>query len=378
MAQQSTFIGVIRLARDPRRLLVLPLLAILAGLAGAAASRLMEGPLGMALAVAGLLVAAVGTYLAAWLFSFRLEVEAGSVRVRWLGGKRRYQLARGPLSRVVIRGGGAAALRPRLGILGMGLGPAVLRGEEKIELLLLAQCDSMILVPTDRGRLAIAAAVEHELLEALAAAVRRQRELDATQRAAAAASAPPSPVAQVASAWPAAVGVPPTRVLTGIERALLEERLAAERSAAQAAAEAEWRGAAEAGTGTPAPRRTAERVTTTAVVARTARQRTRTRWQPPRWLALPAWMTRSPRLLDALPIVAPLIFAAAAWIAAAAEGRMSGPYPETRYLVMVLALTGPLAALAAFVARSWQPRLTGLVSWSAIGAQVLLARALIS
>lgn len=379
MAQQSTVIGVVRLARDPRQLLVLPLITILAGLAGAAASRLVEGPLGIAAAVAGLLVAAGGIYLAAWLFSFRLEVEAGALHVRWLGGERRYRLVQGQLTRVVIRGAGAVALRPHLGVLGTGLGPAVLRGEEQVELLWLAHRDSMILVPTDRGRLAIAAAVEQELLDALAAAVRRPQELDAVRRAAAQASPLPPSLAQVPSASPAVVGVPPTRVLTGIERALLEERLAAERAAALAAAEAERRGAVEAGVAGRAPTREVEPVTAVpAVVARTARQRTRTEWQRPRWLGLPAWMTRSPRLLDALPIVAPLIVAAAASIAAVAEGWMSRPYPETRYLIMVLALTGPLAALAALVARSWQPRLTGLVSWSALAAQALLARALIS
>lgn len=382
MAQQSTVIGVVRLARDPRRLLVLPLITILTGLAGAAASRLVEGPLGIAAAVAGLLVAAGGTYLAAWLFSFRLEVEAGALHVRWLGGERRYRLVQGQLTRIVIRGAGAAALRPHLGVLGTGLGPAVLRGEEQVELLWLAHRDSMILVPTDRGRLAIAAAVEQELLDALAAAVRRPQELDAARRAAAQASPLPPSLAQVPSASPAVVGAPRTRVLTGIERALLEERLAAERAAALAAAEAERRGAVEAGMAGRAPTREAEPETAvtavTAVTARTARQRTRTQWQRPRWLGLPAWMTRSPRLLDALPIVAPLIVAAAASIAAAAEGWMSRPYPETRYLIMVLALTGPLAALAALVARSWQPRLTGLVSWSALAAQALLARALVS
>ena len=69
MAKQSTVIAAVRLARDPRRLLVLPGLAIVAGIGGAAASRLVEGLLGMALGVAGLLVAVVGIYLAAWLFS---------------------------------------------------------------------------------------------------------------------------------------------------------------------------------------------------------------------------------------------------------------------------------------------------------------------
>lgn len=377
MAKQSTVIAAVRLARDPRRLLERPGLAIVAGIGGATTSRLVEGPLGIALGVAGLLVAVAGVYLAAWLFSFRLEAEAGVLRIRWLGGERRYQLVRGQLTRVVIRGGGAAALRPRLGILGMGLGPAVLRGEERIEILRLAHLDSMILVPTDRGRLAIAAAVEQELLDALAAAVRRQQELDAIQRTAAQASPPPASSAQVAFGSPAA-GIAPTRFLTGIERALLEERHAAEQAAALAVAEAEERGAFEAGMAGRATTIGADPVTAAATVApRTARQRTRTQWQRPSWLALPVWMTLSPRLLEVLPIVVPLIVAAGAWVAATVQGRMNVPYPEARYLILALVLTGPLAALAALVTRSWQPRLAALVSVSALAAQVLLARALI-
>ncbi len=377
MAKQSTVIAAIRLARDPRRLLVLPGLAIVAGIGGGAASRLVDGPLGIAIGVAGLLVAVVGIYLAAWLFSFRLEAEAGALRVRWLGGSRRYPLVRGQLTRVVVRGAGAAALRPRLGILGMGLGPAVLRGEERVELLRLAHHDSMILVPTDRGRLAIAAVVEQELLDALAAAIRRQQELDATQRTAAQTSPPPALSAQVALGSPA-TGIAPTRILTGIERALLEERRAAEQAAALAVAETEPRAAVEAGMAGRAPTIKAESLTAApTVVSGKARQRARTQWHRPRWLALPAWMTHSPRLVDALPIVVPLIVAGGAWIAATVQGRMNGPYPEARYLIMALALTGPLAALAALLTRSWQPRLAGLVSVSALAAQVLLARALI-
>lgn len=366
MAKQSTVIGVVRLARDPRRLLVLPLLATVVGLAGVAASALVEGALTIAVIVVGLLVAAVGIYLAAWLFSYRLEVEAGALRVRWLGGQRRYQLVRGQLTRVVVRGAGAAALRPRLGVLGLGLGPAVLRDEEHLELLRLSSPDTMILVPTDRGRLAIAAVVEQELLDALVSAVRRQQEFDAAERTARVAP-PPAPSVAASSAVGAAQ---PARILTGIERALLEERLAAERAAAQAAAEAGLPISAAAPAALPA-------AAPPPAAARTARQRARTQWHRPGWVALPAWMTRSTRLRDALPVVAPLVVAGVAWIVVAAEGRISGPSPEVRYLIMVLALTGPVAALAVLVARSLQPRLSWLVSWSALAAQVLLARALI-
>ncbi len=379
MTQQPTNIGVVRLARDSRRLLVLPVLAIFVGFAGAAASRLVTGPVSIALAVAGLLVAVVGGYLGAWLLSFRLEIEVGALRVRWLGGERRYQLVRGTLTRVVTRGPGAAALRPRLGVLGLGLGPAILRGEEHVELLRLGDRDSMVLVPTDRGRLAITAAVEQELLDALATAVLRQRELDAA-RGAAAAAAPAQPVSlpEIGAAPPPA-DVSPTRVLTGIERRLLESRLAAEREATRAAAEAERREAAGVGgRGGRASAANAAPAAAPITMAARARQRRASQWQRPSWLALPAWMTRWPRLLDAIPIVAPLVVAAGAWIVLVAGGRLAGPDPEARYLVMVLALTGPLAAAAVFIARSWQPRLTGLISWSALAAQVLLARALIN
>jgi len=376
MVNQGTLIGVVRLARDRRRLLILPLLAMLVGMAGVVSSTQVVGALAIALIVAGLLVAGVGIFLAAWLFSYRLEVEAGALRVRWLGGQRRYRLVRGQLTRVVIRGPGAAPLRPRLGVLGLGLGPALLRGEEHVELVRLSSPESMILVPTDRGRLAIAAYVEQELLDALVASVRRQQELDAAAHAAPVAPAPMLS-AQVAAA-PAVADSQPARILTGIERALLEERLAAERAAAQAAAEAERGGAAAAGaTVSSRAAKAGPASISPAATARTARQRARTQWHRPGWVALPAWMTRSPRLREALPVAAPLLIAGVAWIAAATQGRVTGSDPEVRYLIMALALTGPVAALAVVVARTWQPRLAWLVSWSALAAQALLARALI-
>jgi len=373
---QSIVVGEIRLQRDSLRLLGLPVLVIAGGAAGAASAVLISGPLGIAVAAAGLLVAIGGIYLAAWHMSFRLIVEAGGLEIRWLGGRRRYRLVRGQLTRVVLRGEGAAALRPRLGVLGMGLGPALLRGEEHIQLLRLASPDSMILVPTDHGRLALTAIVEQELLEALTAAVRRQQEIAAA--AARTAAMAPAPAAVAADREPAA-GAGPSRMLTGIERALLEERLAAERAAARAAAEAERQEAAKAGAAPSLPARgagvTAVAADETSVSA--ARRRTRTQWQRPGWLALPPVLARSPRVLAAIPVFVPLLVAGAAWVVADAAGRLTGPSPEARYLLMALALSGPLAALAVFVTRTWQPRLAGLVSWSAIAAQILVVRALI-
>jgi len=84
----------------------------------------------------------------------------------------------------------------------------------------------LILVPTDRGRLAIAPQVESDLLAALAVAVRLQERIDELVSRRAAPQVEPT---QAEEAGPA------PRVLTGIERAMLEQRLAAERAAAMAA-----------------------------------------------------------------------------------------------------------------------------------------------
>ncbi len=54
----------------------------------------------------------------------------------------------------------------------------MLRGDEPIELIRLSLRPALIVVPTDRGRLAIAAAVESDLLAALAHAVRLQERVD--------------------------------------------------------------------------------------------------------------------------------------------------------------------------------------------------------
>ena len=73
---------------------------------------------------------------------------------------------------------GRSAIRTRFGFLGWAYGRAILRGEEPISIVRLAPTPTVILVPTDHGRLAIAAASEPELLEALGAAARVQQRLD--------------------------------------------------------------------------------------------------------------------------------------------------------------------------------------------------------
>ena len=239
MSELTTQITSVRLARDRVRLFAAPILFVLIAAAMVAGGLLLGGPGGISLVSVGALAALVAAYLVALVSSYRLLVEPGVLRLQWLGGERRYRLVRGPVTRVAVRGENAAPLRPRFGALGWAVGPALLRGDESIELIRLSRRPPLIVAPTDHGRLAIAAAVESDLLAAMTHAVRLQERLD---EVAARLAAPPTP--EVAPEPPAPAA---PRVLTGIERTLIEQRLAAERAAAQAAAEAERAGAAGAG-----------------------------------------------------------------------------------------------------------------------------------
>ncbi len=115
---------------------------------------------------------------------------------------------------MALTGDEAARLRPRFGALGWAVGRARLRRDEVIEIVRLAPTASMILVPTDRGRLGIAPASEEHLLSALAAAARIQQRLDeVAERARAFMDLPTvaeaAAVADSPRAAPAAAGRPP-------------------------------------------------------------------------------------------------------------------------------------------------------------------------
>src|SRR5438445_3506902 len=383
-----TAIGSVRLARAHARLLAGPAaIGLVGGIAGLIGF-LLGGPLGVSVLTAGGIVLVVAVYLAALVISIRLQVEAGSLLLRWLGGSRRYGLVRGSVTRVTVRGTGSAPLRTSLGLLGWGIGRATLRGEEQIQLIRLAPTASMILIPTDRGRLAIAAAADDQLLAMLATAARVQPQ--------AAAAAPPH-LEQAAPVAPPVASTPPEQphVLTGIERALLEGRLLAERAATLAAADAERQAADAERQAADAERQAAEEAAQApapvlavsvasealpsppvpAAIPRRAR-RERAGWRRPAWLARPAW-TQVPALAAALPIGAPALTVAAVWIVALVNGRLDAPLPESRYVTLAFVLSGPVAAVGLLIARLWQPRLRGLVACSALAAQVLLVRVLI-
>lgn len=397
MTGNTVPIAPIPLARSTRRLLTPPLVLFLAGAVAVAGGVVLGDARGIGLVAAGLVVAALSIALGTMLLSVRLDVEIATLRLRWLGGERRYTLVRGPVTRVALRGSDAARLRPRFGALGWALGRARLRGNENVDLVRLSPTASMILVPTDRGRVGVAPASEQQLLAALAAAARIQQRLDeVAERARAFApardelAAVPQP-RPVALPLPAVPGEAPAaavqRLLTGIERTLLEERLAADRAAALVAAEAERQDAADAA-------RMAAVVPALPVAGATmstapARVRRRGQWQRPAWMAA---RTRAPRqtaaerrpfpiptdrLLAYGVVVAPAVAAAAVWLTAAITGRLEMPVEQLRPVALAMLAAGPAAALAGLAAQTWFPRLVGLVAITALASLGLVGRALL-
>jgi hypothetical protein len=396
MTGSTVSIAPIPLARSTRRLLTPPLILFLAGGVSVGGGVVLGDTMGVGLVAAGLVVAALSIALGTMLLSVRLDVEIATLRLRWLGGERRYTLVRGPVTRIALQGSEAARLRPRFGALGWALGHARLRGDENVDLVRLAPSASMILVPTDRGRVGVAPASEQQLLAALAAAARIQQRLDEVAERARAYVTParheraetpqPPPMAlptsTISDEAPAAV----QRLLTGIERTLIEERLAADRAAALVAAEAERQAAADAA-------RTAASVPAVPVTSATStvppRLRRRGEWQRPAWMAARprmrerAVVERRPfpiptaRLLAYGVAVTPAVAAGAVWLTAAITGRLEMPVEHLRPLALALLAAGPAGALAGLAAQTWFPRLVGLVAITALAALGLVGRALL-
>jgi hypothetical protein len=381
-------IARIPLARSVGRILAAPTALLLVGLVTVALALLLLTDLPRVAATAGGVAIGLAAIVhAARALSVRLEVEVSTLRVRRLGGDLRFTLVRGAVTRVPLTGEGAARLRPWLGPFAWGAGRATLRGEETIHVVRLAPTRSLILVPTDGGRIGIAPASEEQLLAALTAAARVQQRLD--QVAARAKSLPIDRLVEPPPPRPAPPPAPdPGRVLTGIERVQLEQRLAAERAAAIAAAEEERRRAVEAAAAAKAAMEAEQRAAAATagtegqarprrpVLARVAVPRPRLR--RPR-LSLPA-AGRLPQEVAAgyLVAVVPLLLATVVWAYASVSGHLDLPEGEARLVGLTLALVGPAAALGALVARAWFPRLLGVVAVTSICALVLAGRALLA
>lgn len=385
MAERQPPIARIRLARSWPRLLAVPgLLLLAAAVIAIGALVLVDGPLQYVVGALGLVPAAAGVYLGLRAATMELDVEEAALRLRWMGGDRAYALVPGPVTRVRLRGEEASALRARSGMLGLQLGPGTLRDEEPIEVARLAPTRTAILVPTDRGRLAIAAASEPALLDALSRAARARDRIQAAEPALA-----PEPVEggeadverpvddsplERAEPPPLEIETPP-HILTGIERAMLEERLARERLEAEAADDQtalpeeapDVEPQAIAGAG---PRDGLPAVEVAAVEIAAAEE-------PEAGADVAAAPERRLPVVPSIGFVLlPLLATLGVWGAAAVLGRL--PVPDTndaRLTALALALAGPATSVAAMMARTWWPRLVGVVVTSGLAATVFVGRA---
>lgn len=367
MPDETISIARVPLARAARRLLAAPLIAMLLGAGAVAAGVLVGGWGGIALGLAGVATFALGLWLWLILLTIRLDVEVSSIHFHWVGGERRYALVRGPVTRVALTGPKAVPLRAWFGAFGWTIGRASLRGEERIQIVRLAPTESLILVPTEGIRLAIAPRSESDLIGALTAAARVQHRLDAARPRL---PIPVAPVVVTATIVAPVEGEPDEpfapRVLTGIERVQLEERLAAQRAAALATAEAERNAQDSARAATGA----------VPLSAAAAVRPSRVPWTMPS-LQRPAWTQPSGALLAALAVLLlPLI--ATSLVAALAV--VLGPRDDAaaRNVALALVLIGPAATLAAVGARIWWPRLVPLVVAASFFALLMVGRALIA
>jgi len=353
-------IARIRLSRSLPRLLALPALGLAAGgIAVASGLLLVPGATGLAVAAVGGVLVALAVVAAFRPLSVRLEIEESAVRVSWLGGERIYLLSPGPVTRVRLKGRSASSLRGGRWLLGGQLGPARLRGEETIDVVRLAPTPTAILVPTEHGRLLIAAASEELLLDALSHAARARQRLEALERDAMPEGAPVTHAAQ-----PAVESDP--ALMTGIERARHERQLAdadaaAELSATESAAVAREQAEAEAAAELEAA--------ATAARAPVAGERVTPRWRHLR--------VARPRPGIAL-VFLPAVVGGATWGLAELLDRMPDPSSEMGRLTgLALVLAGPAATVGAIMARVWWPRLVGVVVTGALAAVVFVGRSLV-
>ena len=359
MASEPPSIARIRLARSLPRLLGLPVLGLLAGGAAIAGAFLLRlGPPGIVLGAAGAIVVLLAVATAAVLHSVRVEIEDAVVRVRRLGGERRHELVRGPVTRVRLRGPNASSLRSRNRLPGWQLGRARLRDDEDIDVIRLAPTPTAIIVPTDRGRLVIAAHDEAGLLEALSSAARARQHRETI---AAAVEAPPVPEA------PPEPPIPPAP-MTGIERARREALEAAEREALEAAE----REALDAG-------RAAEPATAETTPAAPERPGEVAAMPP---LAQPQRARRGLTLGRPPPSAALVLLPLVGAGVALGLGIILDSLPELetdtgRLTAVALVLAGPVATVGAIMARVWWPRLVGVVVAGALAAAVFVGRSLI-
>jgi hypothetical protein len=159
----------IALARDPARLLLWLGFRLVVGEIGIVVGIRAPGAIGVAVTVAGVLVLIYVILLAIHVLSLRLEVHPGEVRVVSVLVRRRYRLVRGAVTRMEAPKG-RALFGTQLGGFGLEIGIGRAAPDESVDVIRLAPVPSMILIPSDGNRLAVAPSSERRLLRALQAA----------------------------------------------------------------------------------------------------------------------------------------------------------------------------------------------------------------
>lgn len=336
MARRAHPTARVRLARSLPRLLGAPLL--LFGLAAALAVGgllVIGGTAGLAIAAAGGLLVVLGGVAAAAALSVRVDIEESLVRVSWLFGRRIYLLTPGSLTRAYLRGENASRLRTGLP-LGWRVGSAVLRDEEEIHVVRLAPTASLILVPTARGRLGIATSNEPHLIEALTRAAQARARAEELPEVVAPPLAAPEPV----------VGTPTTRRI--FRRPSWARRRPSMPSLSMPSL----------------PSLPSVSMPTVSMPA-----------LPDRVRALPIRRPRPSWLVLLLPLAA----AAAVWGAGVYLDRIPVTGTDTaRLTVLALILAGPATTIGAVMARTWWPRIVGVVVMGGLVACVFIGRALLA
>ena len=159
----------IALARDPARLLLWLGFRLIVGEIGIVVGLRAPGAIGLAVTAAGIAVLLYVILLAVHVLSLRLEVHPGEVRVASVLVRRRYRLGRGPVKRITAPKG-RALFGTQLGGLGLEIGVGRAATDESVDVIRLAPVGSMIMIPAQGNRLAVAPSSERRLLLALQAA----------------------------------------------------------------------------------------------------------------------------------------------------------------------------------------------------------------
>lgn len=164
----------IPLQRSRARLLLVVALRALIGLAALLTALSTFGLVATLLNTAGLLVLAYALSLGAYLFTLRLEAIPGHLRLRWLLGSRMYRLRKGEVTRLWVQFS-RRPLEARVGGLGIRLGEGQLGAEKLVDVIALDSVSTLLMVPVEGGRVAVAPEAESGLLTALASATSASR-----------------------------------------------------------------------------------------------------------------------------------------------------------------------------------------------------------